>query len=198
MQANPQSTLQAENLSDLTVENPLELIQELRLHEMGVREQIVALVLEINRRRLYKSEKITSLRTYLMKELGYDFHEARQVAVAAGIILTGEAMTSSDHQVRARIEALRQWRTQKARIDRVPAYLILTNRVLMALANSNPLSLEAMSAVRGLGQGRITRFGNEILGVLRFTPQMSPETASVSRAQASSSSVSVVQSGGKR
>ena len=178
-------------------EDPIDLIQELRLREMAVREQIVSLVIEINRKRLYKSEKITSLRTYLVKELGYDYHEARQVAVAAGLILTGEAMTSEDPQVRARIDALRQWRTQKARIERFPAYLVLTNRVLLALANANPLSLEAMAAVRGLGSGRISRFGNEILGVLRFAPQPSFESTrtvtSVSRPHASSSSVSVVQ-----
>jgi len=63
-------------------------------------------------------------------------------------------------------ESLRAWRTQRARADAVPPYVIVTNAQLARIVSERPGSLTALKEIPGLGQSRLERFGKEILGVL--------------------------------
>ena len=63
-------------------------------------------------------------------------------------------------------ESLRAWRTQRARADAVPPYVIVTNAQLARIVSDRPGSLTALKEIPGLGQSRLERFGKEILGVL--------------------------------
>ena len=63
-------------------------------------------------------------------------------------------------------ESLRAWRTQRARADAVPPYVIVTNAQLARIVSERPTSLTALKEIPGLGQSRLERFGKEILGVL--------------------------------
>ncbi|MCM2278085.1 MAG: ATP-dependent DNA helicase [Oligoflexia bacterium] len=66
-----------------------------------------------------------------------------------------------------RLERLRSWRLQKARSQGVPAFRIFGDRVLFALIEHRPASLEELLEIHGLGPKLREKYGPEILEILR-------------------------------
>lgn len=66
-----------------------------------------------------------------------------------------------------RFEALRSWRLQQAREQGVPPYVVFHDRTLIEIAAREPLSLEALGSVAGVGQAKLDRYGEAVLAVLR-------------------------------
>lgn len=130
-----------------------------RVEEMAARERIVS-----NLRTLDLGMRTT--RAFLEKELGYSMLEARQILAQLGLIFTSETMTSPDPLVRTKIDRLRAWRNTRARFAGVPAYRILSNRVLMTLATDRPRTTDHLRAVKGLGPKTVDAFGRELLELL--------------------------------
>ena len=62
-------------------------------------------------------------------------------------------------------ERLKEWRAAEAKRLRIPAYLILHDRTLNALAASRPSTPHELLAVEGMGPSKIGRFGEAILGL---------------------------------
>ena len=62
--------------------------------------------------------------------------------------------------------ALRTWRTERAKADGVPAYIVLNDRYLAGIAKRRPSSLEALRACDGIGPAKLDTYGEEILAVL--------------------------------
>ena len=62
-------------------------------------------------------------------------------------------------------DTLRAWRTARARADGVPPYIVLTNVQLAEIANKRPATRAALQAIPGVGDGRIDKFGEELLRV---------------------------------
>ncbi|MCA9350033.1 AAA family ATPase, partial [Candidatus Saccharibacteria bacterium] len=60
-------------------------------------------------------------------------------------------------------ESLRVWRTKQARTKEVPAYIILSDNTLKLIAATNPKSLEELSKIKGIGEQKLTEYGEEIL-----------------------------------
>jgi DNA topoisomerase-3 len=67
----------------------------------------------------------------------------------------------------ALVQALTEWRLAESRRRRVPAYRILTNRVLAGIAASNPATMEELLAVSGVGPTLLRRHGEQLLAILR-------------------------------
>jgi DNA topoisomerase-3 len=65
-------------------------------------------------------------------------------------------------------EALREWRLEEARRKRVPAFRIMTDRVLTAIAEAEPSSVEELLAVHGFGVKGAEKYGGQILRVIRL------------------------------
>ncbi|MBL8486244.1 MAG: DNA helicase RecQ [Rhodocyclaceae bacterium] len=63
-------------------------------------------------------------------------------------------------------ERLRAWRTDTARRQGVPAYVILHDRTLKTLAASRPRAAEDLAAIPGMGEAKIARYGEELLSML--------------------------------
>ncbi len=61
--------------------------------------------------------------------------------------------------------ALRQWRSQRARDDDVPAYVVCGDRTLQDIVQKRPASLNALHEIYGLGEAKINKFGTDILAV---------------------------------
>jgi DNA topoisomerase-3 len=59
--------------------------------------------------------------------------------------------------------ALRAWRTAEAKRRRVPAFHILTDRVLMAVAAERPGDEESLLAIRGIGPKIVGKYGETLL-----------------------------------
>ncbi|AJT42987.1 ATP-dependent DNA helicase [Psychromicrobium lacuslunae] len=66
----------------------------------------------------------------------------------------------------ATFEALRQWRLEEARSAQLPAFMIFTDATLVAVAESEPASLEELSAVAGVGPSKLERYGAAVLQVM--------------------------------
>ena len=75
-------------------------------------------------------------------------------------------------------QALRQWRTERARADNVPAYIVCGDRTLQDIVQQRPASLTELQNIYGLGEAKIQKFGSDILEVCTlFTQDSDPETA---------------------
>lgn len=64
------------------------------------------------------------------------------------------------------VAALRSWRTERAKADDVPAYVVLSNRHLAGIAAAKPTDEDSLLACDGIGPSRYERYGEEILEVL--------------------------------
>ena len=69
----------------------------------------------------------------------------------------------------ALFERLRRWRYHKAQTLGVPAFWVLHNRVLEAIARRSPRTLGELEGVRGIGARKVEQFGQEIIDVVQGT-----------------------------
>jgi ATP-dependent DNA helicase RecQ len=68
------------------------------------------------------------------------------------------------------VAALKGWRTERARRDKVPPYVVLHDRNLEAIAARRPASLAELARCPGIGPAKLERYGDELLAVLDSTP----------------------------
>jgi DNA topoisomerase-3 len=59
--------------------------------------------------------------------------------------------------------ALRAWRSAEAKRRRVPAFRILSDRVLIAVALERPRDEEGLLAISGIGPTIVSKFGDALL-----------------------------------
>ena len=67
-------------------------------------------------------------------------------------------------------EQLWQWRREKAKALGVSAYLVLQNNTLEEIAQRPPQTLAELSEIKGIGPGKIERFGEELLAIVQSVP----------------------------
>ncbi|HTH73947.1 MAG TPA: DNA helicase RecQ [Trinickia sp.] len=67
---------------------------------------------------------------------------------------------------RARWERLRTWRTDTAKRDGVPAYVIFHDATLAEIARSAPDTIDDLRHIPGIGARKLERFGDELLEVV--------------------------------
>jgi ribonuclease D len=72
-----------------------------------------------------------------------------------------------DEETMARTEAIRDWRRERAEERGVELDVILSNRILHALADENPTSPEALAQAGALNDWEREQYGREIIGLLR-------------------------------
>lgn len=65
------------------------------------------------------------------------------------------------------IQALIDWRREKYQKDNVPAYIILHQKTLLAIADLAPTTREELLTVKGFGKSKCDKYGDEILDVIR-------------------------------
>jgi ATP-dependent DNA helicase RecQ len=70
------------------------------------------------------------------------------------------------HAAGTLVAELKAWRTQRAREDGVPAYVVLHDATLQELAARKPGSEAELAGVKGLGPAKLARYGVELLDVL--------------------------------
>lgn len=110
MQATQEQQLSAPSATHQLNSQALNRLTELRLIEMSTREQILTLLRDIDETKAYLEAGAKSLRQYCENELNYSPIESRSLFVQMGYVLTREQMTSSDPNIRRRIERLMAWR----------------------------------------------------------------------------------------
>jgi ATP-dependent DNA helicase RecQ len=60
---------------------------------------------------------------------------------------------------------LREWRAAEAKRLRVPAYMVMHDRTLTALAQARPSNPNQLLAIDGMGPAKVEKFGEAILGL---------------------------------
>jgi len=68
-------------------------------------------------------------------------------------------------------DALRKWRSDRARRDGKPPYVIFTNNQMIALAQRRPTTKVALGEVPGVGEAKLAAFGDELVALLRAIPE---------------------------
>ena len=65
------------------------------------------------------------------------------------------------------LERLKNWRTEQARAQSVPAYVIFHDRTLAEIAAARPADIDALAAVSGIGAKKLERYGESLLELVR-------------------------------
>ena len=63
-------------------------------------------------------------------------------------------------------ERLREWRSSISSAEKMPAYLVLSDKDLFAIADARPRTLTELAGCRGIGPMKLERWGDEILAAL--------------------------------
>ena len=63
----------------------------------------------------------------------------------------------------ALFQMLRSWRLEQARAQGVPAYVVFHDSHLRAIAAHRPVTLEALSEVKGVGPRKLEQYGNKVI-----------------------------------
>jgi DNA topoisomerase-3 len=69
------------------------------------------------------------------------------------------------------VEALRTWRLAEAKKKRIPAFRIMTDKALFALAAARPRDEEGLLEVQGVGAALARKHGKSLLALLRRPPR---------------------------
>ena len=73
-------------------------------------------------------------------------------------------------------EALRAWRTEEARRQELPPYVIFHDSTLLEVARRRPISLTSLATIPGVGASKLERYGTEIIGIVAQKP-LDPEAS---------------------
>jgi ATP-dependent DNA helicase RecQ len=64
-------------------------------------------------------------------------------------------------------EALRTWRLEQARAQGVPPYVVFHDSHLRAIAAERPVTMEALSELKGIGPRKLERYGAAVIDLVR-------------------------------
>ncbi len=67
----------------------------------------------------------------------------------------------------ALLERLRTWRSEQAREQSVPAYVIFHDATLSAIAAARPSNIDGLSTIHGIGAKKLERYGPALMALLR-------------------------------
>jgi len=76
----------------------------------------------------------------------------------------------SSPEVAAVEDALKAWRSQRAKADKVSAFIVASNALLRAIAEARPATADELFRVKGMGPTKLDLYGDEILAVLDSLP----------------------------
>jgi len=71
-----------------------------------------------------------------------------------------------DDPAKARLAALKAWRSEVAREHNLPAYIVFNDATLAQMALTAPSTLDELSGISGVGAKKLEAYGREILRVL--------------------------------
>ncbi|MGI8859099.1 MAG: RecQ family ATP-dependent DNA helicase [Rubrobacteraceae bacterium] len=95
-----------------------------------------------------------------------DIRPAREprLSPAASAVETAPVASGVNGELLGRLKA---WRSDQARDQRVPAYVVLHNSHLEEISARKPQDIHELGAIKGIGLRRAARYGDEILALVR-------------------------------
>ncbi len=82
---------------------------------------------------------------------------------AAKYSAENDFLTADEEKI---LDALKFWRSEKARENNLPTYFIASNKELMSVAKYKPARKEELLEIKGFGKHKIENYGEEILEIL--------------------------------
>jgi ATP-dependent DNA helicase RecQ len=124
----------------------------------------------------------------------HEAHGALKLAEPSRTVLRGEAMVAMRRTVaraakaprvrgeaaaldvasRGLFDALRGWRLEQARTQGVPAYVVLHDRTLAAIAQTRPATTDALARIDGIGAAKLDRYGEAIVALVTGASATTP------------------------
>lgn len=117
-----------------------------------------ALVLTEASKPVLKGQQAVTLRRYVKPE--------RTRNASARSAQRADPSAGMAPRERARWDRLRAWRTDTAKRDGVPAYVIFHDATLAEIARSEPDTIDDLRHIPGIGTRKLERFGDELLEVV--------------------------------
>ncbi|WP_228439956.1 HRDC domain-containing protein [Chryseobacterium phocaeense] len=74
-----------------------------------------------------------------------------------------DVLSSDEEKI---LNALKYWRSEKAKEQNLPTYFIASNKELMSVAKYKPVKKEELLDIKGFGKHKIENYGEEILEIL--------------------------------
>lgn len=74
-----------------------------------------------------------------------------------------EVLNADEHKI---LEALKIWRSEKAKEQSLPTYFIASNNELTSVAKFRPAKKEGLSEIKGFGKHKIENYGTEIIQIV--------------------------------
>ncbi len=74
-----------------------------------------------------------------------------------------ELLTEADWPL---FNALRGWRSERAKQNGIPPYVICNNHQLTELVKARPDTLAGLGAVEGIGEAKLKKYGKEMLALI--------------------------------
>lgn len=74
-----------------------------------------------------------------------------------------DALNSDEEKI---LDALKYWRSEKAKEQNLPTYFIASNKELTSVAKYKPAKKEELLEIKGFGKHKIENYGEEILEIL--------------------------------
>jgi|WetSurMetagenome_2_1015567.scaffolds.fasta_scaffold364904_2 superfamily II DNA helicase RecQ len=62
--------------------------------------------------------------------------------------------------------ALKTWRKDKANEMQQPEFMVFSNATLQGLAKAKPRKLTDLNQIKGIGEAKITRYGDDLMAIL--------------------------------
>ena len=93
-------------------------------------------------------------------------------AVAKNVVKDSKALkySAEDEELNSDeieiLDALKLWRSEKAKEQNLPSYFIATNKELISVAKYKPAKKEELLDIKGFGKHKIENYGEEILEIL--------------------------------
>jgi RecQ family ATP-dependent DNA helicase len=130
-----------------------------------------ARLIEIEDAEWVKDGKAMRFRKARLTEKGFDLRDGEPLELLIGDGIVGEFRGTAQASIKVSPEAealaarLKAWRAVEAKRLGVPAFVVLHDRTLMALAQARPANPNQMLSVSGMGPGKVERFGEAILTI---------------------------------
>jgi ribonuclease D len=136
------------------------------------------LLVELSRRRPHTTaelDEVLALPAWQRKEYGYALLQAIARGEERPVVLPANGRRTAnngfDRLTEELFERLRTWRNQRAEKEGIPLSVLLSNRLLHRIAEERPADLEALRAVAGMSDFILSRYGEELLALVRGSRQ---------------------------
>jgi len=80
---------------------------------------------------------------------------------------SGKEAEGFDEGQKLLLERLKAWRKEKADKEGVPVYIIGTNREFADIVCIAPRSLEQIKTIKGFGNAKVSKYGHEIIEIIK-------------------------------